>query len=115
MHTHRIAHLDISLRNVLTDYQGRYNYIDFEMSRRYDNVNLNRYPPRIVGYRGTEIPPEVERGEESDPFKIDIWALAVLILRASKVCLSLLHLHWIWIRFLSSMIVASFSGSGYFD
>jgi hypothetical protein len=36
-------------------------------------------------YRATEIPPELERGESSDPFKVDVWALGVFILRACKL------------------------------
>lgn len=82
MHMHGIVHLDISLRNILTDYCGHYRYIDFETSRRYTDKSI---PPRIIGCRGTEMPPEIERGEESDPFKIDVWALGVVILRACKV------------------------------
>lgn len=80
MHLYRIAHLDISLRNVLTDYHGQYRYIDFEMSRRFDSERA-----RINGCRGTEIPPEIECGAESDPYKVDVWALGVLILRACQV------------------------------
>ena len=82
MHTHNIAHLDISLRNLLTDFNGRYSYIDFELSRRFSEAG-----PRILyGSRGTEIPPECDRpGEPHDPFKIDVWALAVLIIRACQV------------------------------
>ncbi|RDB21075.1 MAP/microtubule affinity-regulating kinase 4 [Hypsizygus marmoreus] len=80
MHQRHIAHLDISLRNLLTDYKGHYAYIDFELSRRYTGM-MN---PSIFGYRGTEIPPECERGEATDPYKVDVWALAVLILRACK-------------------------------
>lgn len=83
MHKHRIAHLDISLRNLLTDYNGQYAYIDFELSRMYTKTSK----PVICGYRGTEVPPECERGAITDPYKIDVWALAVLILRACKVCM----------------------------
>ncbi|KAG6832134.1 hypothetical protein H0H87_002446 [Tephrocybe sp. NHM501043] len=81
MHKHHIAHLDISLRNLLTDYQGHYAYIDFELSRRYTRMSK----AVICGYRGTEVPPECERDEFVDPYKIDVWALAVLILRACKL------------------------------
>ncbi|KAG5727962.1 MAP/microtubule affinity-regulating kinase 3 [Termitomyces sp. T112] len=81
MHKHRIAHLDISLRNLLTDYNGHYAYIDFELSRRYTKTSK----PLICGYRGTEVPPECERGAVTDPYKIDVWALAVLVLRACKL------------------------------
>ena len=82
MHIHGIVHLDISLRNILTDFRGNYRYIDFEMSRRYTDTSK---PPRIMGRRGTEVPPELECGDESDPFKVDVWALGVVILRACKV------------------------------
>ncbi|KAG6909689.1 hypothetical protein DXG01_015890 [Tephrocybe rancida] len=81
MHKHRIAHLDISLRNLLTDYNGHYAYIDFELSRRYTRMAK----PVVYAYRGTEVPPECERGEPADAYKIDVWALAVLILRACQL------------------------------
>jgi serine/threonine protein kinase len=80
MHKHHIAHLDISLRNLLTDCKGHYAYIDFELSRRFDVSN-----PRITGRRGTELPPECSDGAFYDPYKVDVWALGVLILRVSKV------------------------------
>jgi len=57
-------------------------HIDFECSRQFDDATLN---PRIQGHRATEIPPEYERGETSDPYKADVWALAVLILRALQL------------------------------
>ncbi|KXN89233.1 hypothetical protein AN958_05987 [Leucoagaricus sp. SymC.cos] len=81
MHSLKMVHLDISLRNLVTDYNGRYAYIDFELARRFeDDPN-----PRLVFRRGTEVPPECERGESTDPYKIDVWALGVLILRACKL------------------------------
>ena len=94
MHWHGIAHLDISLRNILTDFNGHYAFIDFETSRLFPPPCFSgrpsphdefAKPPRIQGVHGTEDPPEIENGEESDPFKVDIWALAVVILRACKV------------------------------
>ncbi|KAF9464732.1 kinase-like domain-containing protein [Collybia nuda] len=81
LHRNHIAHLDISLRNLLTDYQGRYAYIDYELSRRFNGIPN----PCLYGYRGTEVPPECERGERADPYMVDVWALGVLILRASKL------------------------------
>ncbi|KAJ7097897.1 kinase-like domain-containing protein [Mycena belliarum] len=82
MHKHQVAHLDISLRNLVTDYQGHYAYIDYELSRRFDGGSI-----RIPEFRTTEIPPECElsNGDCPDPFKADVWALAVLILRACKL------------------------------
>ncbi|KJA27186.1 hypothetical protein HYPSUDRAFT_63450 [Hypholoma sublateritium FD-334 SS-4] len=81
MHKHRITHLDISLRNLLTDYQGRCAYIDYELSRRFENSSK----ALVYNYRGTELPPECEKEGGIDPYKVDVWALAVLILRACKL------------------------------
>ncbi|KAH9484256.1 hypothetical protein JR316_0003736 [Psilocybe cubensis] len=81
LHKHRIAHLDISLMNLLTDYHGRYAYIDYELSRHFDNLS----PSLIYNYRGTELPPESESSTGIDPYKVDVWALGVLILRACKL------------------------------
>lgn len=81
MHRYSIAHLDISLRNIVTDHEGHYAYIDFEMSRQFDTSCT----PLVHIYRATEVPPECNRDISVDPFKVDVWALAVLILRASKV------------------------------
>ncbi|KAJ6630833.1 kinase-like domain-containing protein [Mycena sp. CBHHK59/15] len=83
MHKHRVAHLDISLRNLLTDYQGNYAYIDYELSRRFGDFESIRIP----SFRTTEVPPECELsgGDCPDAYKADVWALAVLILRACKL------------------------------
>ncbi|KZT67740.1 hypothetical protein DAEQUDRAFT_745989 [Daedalea quercina L-15889] len=80
MHTHRIAHLDISVPNTLTDNTQGYACIDYETSRRFDAVN-----PRIRCLRTSEVPPEVERGECCDPYKIDVWSSGMLILRVSQL------------------------------
>ncbi|KAJ7063326.1 kinase-like domain-containing protein [Mycena amicta] len=82
MHKHQTAHLDIGLRNLLTNYKGSYAYIDYELSRRFDSSCQSIY---IRGFRSTEIPPECEGGDCPDPFKADVWALAILILRACKL------------------------------
>lgn len=80
MHRQRIAHLDISLYNFLTDHEGHYACIDYEQSRWYGSSLI---VPQ--NYRATEVPPELERGETSDAFKVDVWALGVFILRACQV------------------------------
>jgi len=80
MHSHNIAHLDISCTNILTNCGGAYAYIDFELSRHFSAGDKSV----VRGIRGTELPPEIERGEESSPFKVDIWALGQTILRAYK-------------------------------
>lgn len=79
LHRHRIVHLDISVYNFVTDYRGHYACIDYELSRRLDTDDH-----QVISHRATEIPPELERGEASDPYMVDIWALAMLILRACQ-------------------------------
>ncbi|KAF9454517.1 hypothetical protein P691DRAFT_716920 [Macrolepiota fuliginosa MF-IS2] len=81
MHSLRMTHLDISLQNIVTDYNGRYAYIDFELARRFDD-DPN---PRITWKRGAEPSPECERGESSDPYKVDVWALGILIVKACEL------------------------------
>ena len=81
MHRNHIVHLDISLHNFLTDYRGRCACIDYELSRRVDDlVALGFYWPK-----GTEVPPELEHGQACNPYMVNVWALAILILRACKV------------------------------
>ncbi|CCM02376.1 uncharacterized protein FIBRA_04471 [Fibroporia radiculosa] len=89
MHNYNIAHLDISLHNILTDDESRYACIDFETSRRFSGIGT----PRIRAPRAAELPPEVEEGGWSDPYKIDIWASGMLILRAAKVGSRFLNIH----------------------
>lgn len=80
MHSHSIAHLDISCANIMTNCSGSCAYIDFELSRRFSPGEK----AIVRGIRGTELPPEIERGEESSPFKVDMWALGMTLLRAYK-------------------------------
>ena len=82
MHKHYVAHLDISLRNLVTDGRGRYAYIDFEQSQHFSPSVTSH---SVYNYHGTEEPPECADQTCVDPFKVDIWALGVLILRACKV------------------------------
>jgi serine/threonine protein kinase len=84
MHKHHIAHLDISLTNLLTDYMGHCAYIDYEISRRFESTDPTTH--LIYNYRGTELPPESGKDTPIDPYKVDVWALAVLLLRSCKVC-----------------------------
>ena len=90
MHKHHIAHLDISLTNLLTDYMGHYAYIDYEISRRFESTDPTTHV--IYNYRGTELPPESGKDTPIDPYKVDVWALAVLILRSCKVCLPIVFI-----------------------
>ena len=81
MHIHHIAHLDISPRNIVTDFCGNYACIDYECSMRFDSTP----EPRICHARIAEPPPEMERGEPSDPYKVDVFGLGVMMLRTMKV------------------------------
>jgi hypothetical protein len=59
--------------------------IDYEGSRRFDGMQN----PLLYTLRGTEIPPELERGEAADPYKVDVWALGIFFLRACQVSIVL--------------------------
>ena len=89
MHTHCFAHLDVSIRNVLTDYDGRYACIDYETSRRFcrppveaEEGGDTRNSVLIHGQRAAEVPPEVEKGYPTSPYAMDVWALGMLMTRA---------------------------------
>ena len=89
MHTHRFAHLDVSMRNVLTDDDGRGACIDYETSRRFCRPPVEveeggdpRSSVLIHELRATEIPPEMEMGHSTSPYATDVWALGVLMLKA---------------------------------
>lgn len=81
MHRNRMVHMDISLHNFLIDYRGRCACIDYELSRKVDDL----VAPGTYWPKGTEVPPELERGQACNPYMVDVWALATLILRACKV------------------------------
>ena len=89
MHTHCFAHLDISVRNVLTDYDGQYACIDYEASRRFyqppveaEGGGDSRNTVLIHQPRATEVPPEVEKGYSASPYAMDVWALGMLMSKA---------------------------------
>ena len=89
MHAHCFAHLDISVRNVLTDYEGRHACIDYEMSRQFCTPPVEveeggdpRNGVLIYQPRAAEVPPEVEKGHPTSPYAMDVWALGMLILKA---------------------------------
>lgn len=90
MHDHCFAHLDISLRNVLTDYNGQYAFIDYETSRRFCQPPVEEGgDPRngvlVYQLRAAEVPPEVEQGHPTSPYAMDVWALGILV---SNACTS---------------------------
>ncbi|EPT06171.1 hypothetical protein FOMPIDRAFT_42104 [Fomitopsis schrenkii] len=79
MHAHRLAHLDLNVRNAVINGH-RYACIDYETSRRFENDH-----PRIQGVRSCEPPPEIDRGGCWDPYKADVWALGMVTMRASQL------------------------------
>ena len=88
MHAHRFAHLDISIRNMLTDYDGRHACIDYEASRQFcrppvevDEGEDPRSSVLVYRPRGAEVPPEVEKGYPTSPYAMDVWALGILMLK----------------------------------
>ena len=81
MHAHHIVHLDIAPRNILSDLGGRYACIDYECSMRFEEFS----EPRIRMIRCGEPPPEIERGEPGDPYKIDVFLLGMFMLRYMEV------------------------------
>ena len=90
MHNHCFAHLDISLRNVLADYNGRCAFIDYETSRRFCQPPVGEGgDPRsgvlVYQLRAAEVPPEVEQGHPTSPYAMDVWALGILM---SEACTS---------------------------
>lgn len=89
MHAHCFAHLDISMRNVLTDYDGRHACIDYETSRSFCRPPVEveeggdpRNSVLIYRPRAAEVPPEVEKGHPTSPYAMDVWALGMLMLKA---------------------------------
>ena len=79
MHAHGLAHLDLNTRNVMVD-GGRYACIDYETSHRFHDDH-----PRIQGVRSCDPPPEVGRGGYWDPYKADVRASGMMILRVLQV------------------------------
>ncbi|KAJ1309515.1 hypothetical protein OPQ81_006289 [Rhizoctonia solani] len=95
LHTMGIAHLDISCYNFLCNSQKQVAVIDFEASRCF-NENAVDHPRcharthshSIYPHRTTEIPPEFRTVDAHRrrhcAYKLDIFALGVLVLRFAK-------------------------------
>lgn len=77
IHSKKIIHRDLKLENILLDSQNRCKIVDFGLS---DYVSSKE---RTVTDAGTEayLAPEVYNGSsgDSDPYKIDSWALGVIL------------------------------------
>mmetsp|Transcript_67699 Transcript_67699/g.151611 ORF Transcript_67699/g.151611 Transcript_67699/m.151611 type:complete len:473 (-) Transcript_67699:127-1545(-) len=77
VHSKKIVHRDLKLENILLDSQNRCKIVDFGLS---DYVSSKE---RTVTDAGTEayLAPEVYNGNsgDSDPYKIDVWSLGVIL------------------------------------
>ncbi|QRV99850.1 Tyrosine kinase specific for activated [Ceratobasidium sp. AG-Ba] len=92
LHAKGIAHLDISIYNFLCNANRRVALIDFEMSRRIEIktrlLSRNSQSHLVYPQRTTETPPEFRTPDahtrQHCAYKLDIFALGVLILRFAK-------------------------------
>ncbi|KAJ7134582.1 kinase-like domain-containing protein [Mycena epipterygia] len=90
LHSHRIAHLDISDGNILAGPPGEhkpkpqraYAFIDFELSIIYSESD--RGPYSVTGSVATYVAPEMSETVSYDPFKADIWQMGELLSLAAK-------------------------------
>ncbi|KDN49014.1 hypothetical protein RSAG8_02367, partial [Rhizoctonia solani AG-8 WAC10335] len=95
LHAMGIAHLDISCHNFLCNSHKQVAVIDFEASRCFNETppthprcQTRSHSHSIYPHRTTEIPPEF-RTEDAHQrrhcaYKLDIFALGVLVLRFAK-------------------------------
>ncbi|KAJ7150231.1 kinase-like domain-containing protein [Mycena filopes] len=93
LHAHHIAHLDISMNNILEYPPGllippnppeppRYAFIDFGLSVMY-NPESDPGPYRVTGNVATYKPPELSKTVPYDPFKVDVWQMGEVL---SLIC-----------------------------
>ncbi|KAJ7123214.1 kinase-like domain-containing protein [Mycena filopes] len=92
LHAHHIAHLDISMNNIL-EYPPllnppnppeppRYAFIDFGLSVMY-NPESDPGPYRVTGNVATYKPPKLSKTVPYDPFKVDVWQMGEVL---SLIC-----------------------------
>ena len=73
-HDRKIAHHDIKLENILLDVNGKPKLADFGLSAKISDGGLCTIFKGSLAYAA----PELFQKKAYDPFKADIWALAVL-------------------------------------
>jgi len=88
LHSQKIAHLDISLENIMiaggTKYDPLIKLIDFGVARDYSELSTRITPQhdRICGkvhYMGPEVQSVGRLNKSFDPFAADIWTLGVCL------------------------------------
>ncbi|CAE6504168.1 unnamed protein product [Rhizoctonia solani] len=95
LHAMGIAHLDISCYNFLCNSYNQVAVIDFETSRCFNETEVTHstchsqaHSHSIYPHRTTEIPPEFRTEDAYQrrhcAYKLDIFALGVLVLRFAK-------------------------------
>jgi hypothetical protein len=90
LHSHRIAHLDISDGNILSGplekgvppHKRPFAFIDFEYSVIYPKSNPGPYS--VVGDIATYTAPEMSSSVSYDPFEADIWQMGTLLKIAAE-------------------------------
>ncbi|KAJ7750349.1 kinase-like domain-containing protein [Mycena metata] len=92
LHSHCIAHLDISDGNILVCQYAEdlprtrpaYAFIDFGLSVRFHKSHAGPYT--VTRNIATFEPPEMSKTITYDPFKSDIWQMGQVLVHAARQC-----------------------------
>ncbi|KAL4165050.1 hypothetical protein KRP22_003783 [Phytophthora ramorum] len=81
LHQRGICHRDIKPDNVLLNDTGRCHITDFGCAKAFGNGSYTNESARVSDTVGTYqfLAPECCSGEGYDPFKVDIWAVGVVL------------------------------------
>lgn len=73
LHSHNVAHRDLSLENVLVGAHGRFKICDFGFACDARQLVAD------TGFRMYYMAPELVNGKLCDPKKADIWSLGIML------------------------------------